>query len=104
MIVAQSGEDYCALTADKLTVGDTDYLSGAQVTVSGSGELSGVIGPNAIWTFTADGSGSKVQNGGNYLTRKSGTTGSIYLTAEDEGASYATWIYDDPDTPEDFML
>jgi hypothetical protein len=57
VIVAQSEENYYALTANKITVDSTDYLSGAPVTISESGELSGASDNCMIWTFTASEAG-----------------------------------------------
>jgi uncharacterized repeat protein (TIGR02543 family) len=95
VIVAKSGSNYYALTTDKV---QTDFLAAQQITIDGNTiDASSVDASKMVWTFTADGDGYDVMNGGKYLNRDSGSGGGkpegLFVSTTESGPSYSDWIY-----------
>ncbi len=93
VIVDKSETDAYALTTSPVTIGDTDFLMCSPVAVSGGTLDPGDVDDSMVWELTTDGNGYNVKNGGSILHRLTGTTGSVYLDTEDEGAAYTDWKY-----------
>ncbi len=98
VIVARGAADV-ALTKTTYTSGSTNYLAGQAVTVSGSALVPEGITNDMIWTFTSDGNGYDVVNGGSYLQRPSSGQGSagLLISGTEGSSSYSDWIYNDSD-------